>query len=187
MPLPNLVIIGASTGGLKVFESLFPRLPVLNAGVVIVQHIIPLVDRSFVASLQRVSAMPVALARDGDAIRHGTVYLAPGALHLHLVANQAIHLAAGEKVNSVCPSIDVAMKSVIPKPGARIAGVILTGMGHDGADGIAHMKRCGAVTIAQDKTTSVIYGMPKAAEATGMIDFVLSTELIADKLAELFK
>lgn len=168
-------------------EALFPRLPVLNAGVVIVQHIVPLVDRSFVTSLQRASAMPVTLARDGDTIHHGTVYLAPGALHLQFAANLTIRLAAGEKVNSVCPSIDVAMKSVIPKHGARIAGVILTGMGRDGADGIVHMKQCGAVTIAQDQNTSVIYGMPKAAVATGMIDFVLPTEQIADKITELFR
>lgn len=186
MPHPNLLMIGSSTGGLKVLELLFPRLPVLNAAVVIVQHITPLVDRSFVTSLQRVSAMPVSLAGDGDPLRAGRVLLAPGGVHLHLVDNRSIHLAAGEKVNSVCPSIDVSMLSVAPAKGSKMAGVILTGMGHDGADGIVHMKKCGAVTIAQDRNSSVIYGMPKAAAETGSIDFVLPTERIAAKLKEIF-
>lgn len=186
MQAPNLILIGSSTGGLKVLELLFPRLPILNAAVVIVQHITPLVDKSFASSLQRVSVMPVALAQEGDRLQAGKVYLAPGAVHLTLVNNQTIHCAAGEKVNSVCPSIDVAMKTIKKGVTPKLAGVILTGMGRDGADGIAHLKECGAVTIAQDQKTSVIYGMPKAAAETGKIDFVLPTERIADKLKELF-
>ncbi|GAM08839.1 chemotaxis response regulator protein-glutamate methylesterase [Geobacter sp. OR-1] len=182
----NLLMIGSSTGGLKVLEVLFPRLPVLNAAVVIVQHITPLVDKSFVTSLQRVSVMPVSLAQEGDSLQHGKVLLAPGGVHLYLVNNQKIHLAAGERVNSVCPSIDVSMLSVTPGRGGKMVGVILTGMGRDGADGIVHMKKCGSVTIAQDQKTSVIYGMPKAAAETGSIDFVLPIERIAAKLREMF-
>jgi two-component system chemotaxis response regulator CheB len=185
MALTNLIVIGSSTGGLKVLEVLFPKLPVLNAAVVIVQHITPLVDKSFVASLQRVSAMPVALAKEGDLLQSGKVLLAPGGVHLYFVNNQSIHLAAGERVNSVCPSIDVSMLSLCPGKGGKMVGVILTGMGRDGADGIAHMKKCGSVTIAQDQKTSVIYGMPKAAAETGAIDFVLPTERIAAKLKEI--
>ncbi|GAB4294943.1 MAG: CheB methylesterase domain-containing protein [Desulfuromonadia bacterium] len=184
---PDLVIIGSSTGGLKVLEQLFPSLPVLNAALLIVQHITPVVDHSFAGSLQRVSRMPVRLARQGDDLTPGEVLLAPGGVHLTLVGNRSIRLAPGEKVNSVCPSIDVTMLSVTPLKGNRGAGVILTGMGRDGADGIAHMKRCGAVTIAQDRSTSVIYGMPKAAAETGMVDFILPTRLIADKLVEFFR
>lgn len=182
----DFIIIGSSTGGLKVLEALFPGLSCLGASVVIVQHITPVVDASFAASLQRVSRMPVRLARDGDILLPGQVLLAPGGVHLTLKNNRVIHLASGEKVNSVCPSIDVAMLSIAPLAGIRAAGVILTGMGRDGADGIVWMKRCGAVTIAQDRSTSVIYGMPKAAVETGCVDFILPTHLIARKLTELF-
>lgn len=182
----NIVVIGSSTGGLKVLEELFPRLPVLKAAVVIIQHITPLVDQAFVTSLARVSKMPVSLACEGQYLQEGLVYLAPGGMHLNLVRNRGIHLYTGEKVNSVCPSIDVSMKSLIHPILGRIAGVILTGMGCDGAAGIAHIKQIGGITIAQDQKTSVIYGMPKAAAETGKIDFILSTNRIADKLRELF-
>ncbi|MDD2367237.1 MAG: CheB methylesterase domain-containing protein [Desulfuromonadaceae bacterium] len=182
----NIVMIGASTGGLKVLEELFPRLPVLNAAVIIIQHITPLVDRSFAKSLSRVSRMPISLAEEGTKLHAGQVYLAPGGIHLTLVNNSVVHLHNGEKVNSVRPSIDVAMKSVSTPFGIKITGVILTGMGGDGAAGISHIKKMGGVTISQDQKTSVIYGMPKAAVETGKIDFVLPTNRITDKLKELF-
>lgn len=186
MPTCNFVMIGSSTGGLKVLEELFSRLPVLKAAVVIIQHITPQVDQSFVASLLRVSKMPVSLAMEGTNIQPGQVYLAPGGVHLTLLRNSLVRLNNGDKVNSVRPSIDVAMKSVTTPAGARIAGVILTGMGADGAVGISHIKRMGGVTIAQDQKTSVIYGMPKAAAETGQVDFVLPTEQIAVKIKSLF-
>ena len=186
MPPCSIVLVGASTGGLKILEELFPRLPVLKAAVVIVQHITPQIDQAFVGSLARVSMMPVTLAREGQALQAGQVYLAPGGVHLHLVGNRSFHLTDGEKVNFVRPSIDVAMNSLVAPLGAKIAGVILTGMGSDGAAGILHIKRLGGTTIAQDQKTSVIYGMPKAAAETGQIDFILPTLRIADKLRELF-
>jgi two-component system chemotaxis response regulator CheB len=179
-------MIGSSTGGLKVLEELFTCLPVLKAAVVIIQHITPLVDQSFVTSLARVSKMPVSLAREGTNLQAGQVYLAPGGVHLTLIRNSVVHLHDGEKVNSVRPSVDVAMKSVSVPVGIRIAGVVLTGMGADGAAGISHIKNLGGVTIAQDQKTSVIYGMPKAAAETGRVDFILPTERIADKMKNLF-
>jgi two-component system chemotaxis response regulator CheB len=182
----NLIITGSSTGGLKVLEELFPRLSVLRAAVLIVQHITPMIDKAFVSSLARVSKMPVLLASEGQTLQAGQVTLAPGGVHLYLSRNQVVHLAAGEKVNSVCPSIDVTMKTLVPAFGSKVAGVILTGMGCDGAAGIAHIKQIGGITIAQDQKTSVIYGMPKAAAETGRIDFILPTDRIADKLNELF-
>ncbi|MFA7059790.1 MAG: CheB methylesterase domain-containing protein [Pedobacter sp.] len=186
MPCSNILIIGASTGGLKILEQMFPRLPVLKTAVVITQHITPLIDQAFVTSLARVSKMPVSLACEGQFLQEGNVYLAPGGFHLKIVRNQSIHLYIGEKVNFVCPSIDVSMKSLTPPNGCRLAGVILTGMGCDGAAGISHIKQIGGITIAQDQKTSVIYGMPKAAAETGKIDFILPTDGIADKLCELF-
>ncbi len=130
--------------------------------------------------------MPVCLAQEGTIIQAGRVYLAPGGVHLTLIRNSMVHLHGGEEVNSVRPSIDVAMNSLTSPVGIRIAGVILTGMGSDGAAGISHIKRIGGVTIAQDQKTSVIFGMPKAAAGTGQVDFVLPTERIADKVKELF-
>ncbi len=186
MPGCNIVLIGASTGGLKILEQLFPELPVLKAAVVVVQHITPLVDQSFASSLARVSRMPVSLAKEGQHLQAGQVFLAPGGVHLLLAGNRSFHFSSAEKVNSVRPSIDVAMKSVLAPIGTRIAGVVLTGMGCDGAAGIAHIKQIGGITIAQDQKTSVIYGMPKAAAETGKVDFVLSTDKIAVKLRELF-
>lgn len=186
MSICNLVMIGSSTGGLKVLEELMPRLPILKAAVVIIQHITPQVDRSFATSLARVSKMPVSLAEEGTNIQEGRVYLAPGGVHLTLIRNSVVHLHDGEKVNSVRPSIDVAMLSVAASSGTRIVGVILTGMGADGAAGISHIKQIGGITIAQDQKTSVIYGMPRAAAETGRIDFILPTERIADKIKELF-
>lgn len=186
MPLRSLVVIGSSTGGLKVLEQLFPHLPPLKAAVLIVQHITPQIDQAFVSSLSRVSAMPVSLAKEGEMLQEGKVLLAPGGVHLYLTRQQTIHLAAGERVNSVCPSIDVAMKSIVANVGTKLCSVILTGMGADGAAGLAHMKSLGAATIAQDQKSSVIYGMPKAAAETGKVDFILSTERIAYKLKELF-
>lgn len=169
-----------------VFEDLFPRLPVLNAAVVLVQHITPNIDKSFVTSLARLSKMPISLAEEGTVIQPGNVYLAPGGVHLTLIRNSIVHLHDGEKVNFVRPSVDVAMKSLITPIGMKIAGIILTGMGSDGAAGISHIKELGGITIAQDQKTSVIYGMPKVAAETGKIDFVLPTEKIADKMATLF-
>jgi two-component system, chemotaxis family, protein-glutamate methylesterase/glutaminase len=186
MPTGNIVLIGASTGGLKTLEELLPRLPVLSAAIIIVQHITPFIDQSFAACLARVTRMPVSLASEGQALQPGQIHLAPGGQHLTLVRNRTLHLHQGEKVNSVRPSIDVAMQSVLPAGAARIAGVVLTGMGRDGAEGISHIKQIGGITIAQDQTTSVLYGMPKAAAATGHVDFVLPTERIAAKLRELF-
>lgn len=179
-------MIGSSTGGLVILEELFPRIPVLNAAVVIIQHITPLIDQSFVTSLARVSRMPITLAQEGTNIQAGRVYLAPGGRHLTLVRNRVIHLNDSEKVNSVRPSIDVAMKSLSTPFGAKIAGVILTGMGADGAAGIIHIKQLGGTTIAQDQKTSIIYGMPKAAAETGCIDYIFSTDRIADKIKEMF-
>jgi two-component system chemotaxis response regulator CheB len=183
--MDNLLIIGSSTGGPKILEELVAKLPELRAAILIVQHITACIDKAFVTSLGRVSSLPVKLAVDGDLLQSGQIYVAPGGIHLVLVNNQRVQLRAGEPVNSVRPSIDVTMKSLI-KPTGRLAGVILTGMGRDGAAGIVHMKQLGATTIAQDQATSVIYGMPKAAAETGCVDFVLSTQRIADKLRELF-
>ncbi|MBC7963272.1 MAG: chemotaxis protein CheB [Steroidobacteraceae bacterium] len=182
----NIVMIGVSTGGPIVLKRLFGELPQLDAAFVIVLHIPPGMDYRIAKSLASVAAMPVALAEDGDYLRSGQIYLAPGGFHLKLEGNSRIILEEGPRVNFVQPSVDVAMKSLLkPLKRGRMIGVILTGMGRDGAEGIRHIKDLGGTTFAQDQESSAIYGMPQAAAETGAVDFVLPPEKIGRKLVEL--
>lgn len=182
----NIVMIGVSTGGPIALKRFFTELPPLDAAFVIVLHIPPGMDYRIAKSLGGVAAMPVALAEDGDYLRSGQIYLAPGGFHLKLEGNSRIILEEGQRVNFVQPSVDVAMKSLLkPLKRRRVIGVVLTGMGKDGAEGIRHVKEIGGVTFAQDQESSAIYGMPKAAAETGAIDFVCSPDKIGRKLTEL--
>ena len=186
MGTKTIVMIGVSTGGPIALKRLFAELPPLNAAFVVVLHIAPGMDYKIASGLAAVAAMPVALAEDGDYLRPGQIYLAPGGFHLNLKGNNRIILEIGPRVNFVQPSVDVAMKSLLkPLKRGRIIGVILTGMGKDGAAGIRHVKEIGGTTIAQDQESSAIYGMPKAAVETGAVDFVLPPANIAKKLVEL--
>jgi len=180
----TVVIIGASTGGFKIVRKIFSGLPVLNAGIIIVQHMLGSVNGAFKEKLNGNTEMEVKIAEDGDGIEAGKVYIAPSGLHLRLIDNRKIGLINDGKVNSVRPSIDVTMKSLKSGPEGGIIGVILTGMGKDGVEGISHIKSIGGITIAQDRDTSAIYGMPKAAVETGDVDFALTPEEISDKLIE---
>lgn len=182
----NIVVIGASTGGPETLRKLFAELPVLDASILIVQHMPIYVNESIREEIARAANMEVRLAQDGDSLQNGLIQLAPSQLHMEVIDNASIKLANGEKVNYVCPAIDVTMKSLKPVPEVNIIGVILTGMGEDGARGISHIKKeLGGSTISQDESTCVIYGMPKAAAETGDVDFVLPLEKIAGKLIEL--
>ena len=167
-------------------KRLFAELPPLDAAVVIVLHIPPGMDYKIASGLNAVASMPVALAEDGEYLRSGQVYLAPGGFHLELEGNSRVILKEGARVNFVQPSADVAMQSLLkPLQRKRLVGVILTGMGKDGAEGIRHIKALGGVTIAQDQESSAIYGMPKAAFETGAVDYVSSLEKIGKKLVEI--
>lgn len=182
----NIVMIGVSTGGPMALKRLFAELPPLNAAIVIVLHIPPGMDYKIARGLDAVASMPVALAEDGEYLRSGQVYLAPGGFHLKLEGNSRVILKEGARVNFVQPSADVAMESLLkPLKRKRLVGVILTGMGRDGAEGIRHIKALGGFTIAQDQDSSAIYGMPKAAFETGAVDFVSSLDKIGKKLVEI--
>lgn len=182
----NIVMIGVSTGGPLALKRLFAGIPVLDAAFVIILHIPPGMDYKIARGLDAVAAMPVALAKDGEYLRSGRIYLAPGGFHLRLEGNSRIILEEGPRVNFVQPSADVAMNSLLkPLKERQVVGVILTGMGRDGADGIRHIKALGGVTFAQDQESSAIYGMPKAAMETGAVDFVFPPDKIARKLLEL--
>jgi two-component system chemotaxis response regulator CheB len=182
----NIIMIGVSTGGPLALKRLFSDLPTLDAAVVIILHIPPGMDYKIAKGLDAVASMPVALAEDGEYLRSGHIYLAPGGFHLTLEGNNRIVLQEGPRINFVQPSVDVAMRSLLkPIKQKHIVGVILTGMGKDGAEGIRHIKAIGGVTFAQDQESSAIYGMPKAAVETGMVDYVHSLETLKKKLTTL--
>lgn len=181
----NIIIIGSSTGGLRVLDQIFSPLPQLNATVIIVQHIPPDFDKGIAERLNNKSKMNVSLAENGILLERGKVYIAPARIHLKLVDNTSIRLIEGEKVNYCCPSIDVTMCSALEHRTGKLIGVILTGMGRDGADGLTHIKNLQGITISQDKKSCAVYGMPMEAEKTGNVDFVLTPDEIGKKLIEL--
>jgi len=182
----NIVVIGVSTGGPPTLDELFRHLPPVKASIIVVQHVAAIMADRIAAGLAKSAQMPVALAKDGEFIWDGEVYVAPGGTHLVLEKNQQVRLTQGPKVNYVQPSVDVTMKSLEKQCfGGKMVGVILTGMGKDGAEGIRHIKAIGGTTIAQDKESSIIFGMPKAAAETGAVDFVLSPQEIAIKLVRI--
>jgi len=181
----KIIVIGASAGGPRVLKWIFTGLPALNASVIVVQHMPKFINDSLRDSLSSATAMRVTIARDGDLLENGCVYIAPSEVHLSVVDNRIVRLSPGEKVNYVCPSVDVTMKSLTWDLGVFFAGVVVTGMGKDGAEGMKHIKKLGGTTIAQDEKTSSIFGMPKEAIETGSVDFVLAPDAIREKLIEL--
>jgi len=178
----NLVIIGASAGGPRILHEIFSDTPLLNGGIILVQHMPKFVNQAFCENLQRDTALRVKLAEHGEEIESGSLYVAPSEVHLTVRENRFFELMKGDKVNYVCPAIDVTMQSLTNDDSIRKMGIILTGMGSDGAQGICHMKQIGAVTIAQNEETSVVYGMPGQAVKTGCVDFELSPNEIKNKL-----
>ena len=185
MDLKNLVIIGSSAGGPRILKEIFQNFPVLNAAILVIQHMPKFVNESLRYNLDMLTEMPVSIAQHGDRLNPGNIYLAPSEVHCKFINNQEIQLVKAEKVNYVCPSIDETLKSVSGHNVMRIIGIILTGMGRDGADGMVHIKTIGGTTIAQDEKTSIIFGMPREAINTGSIDWILNPEQIKLKLIEL--
>ena len=178
-----LVIIGASTGGTRAVTEIIQSLPRLPASILIVQHMPKYINASLVRSLSQCAAAPVRLVQDGDSLEEGKIFLAPSEVHCRIVNNRTCCLTPGGRVNYVCPSIDVTMTSLRPPvSGQRLIGVILTGMGKDGAAGLAHMKRLGSLTIAQNEATCAVYGMPAEAVRLGCVDRVLPPKQIALEL-----
>jgi two-component system, chemotaxis family, protein-glutamate methylesterase/glutaminase len=173
----KVIAVAASTGGteaLKVFLQGFPQgVP----GMLVVQHMPPVFTRSYAAMLKNLTGFDVREAREGDRVESGTVLLAPGNFHMELVqagASLAVHLHQREALHGVRPSADYLFKSVAKSVGSNATGVVLTGMGKDGAEGLLDMKRAGAFTLAQDEETCVVFGMPKEAIAIGAVDQVLA-------------
>lgn len=178
----NIVIIGISTGGPQTLRGFFDGLPLLNASIVLVQHMKKFANKSLCERLNSLTEMEVRIACHGESMTPGVVYFAPSEIHLELRRNETIQLVDSPKVCSVRPAVDVTMKSVRRAEGDNITGVIMTGMGNDGTDGMGHIKSIGGVTFAQDEKSSVIWGMPKSAINAGAVDYVLPPEGIRNKL-----
>jgi len=172
-----MLAIGASTGGPRALYQVIRCLPAeLPSSVLIVQHMPAGFTTSFARRLDQCSPLHVEEARDGQAVTMGAAYVAPGGVHMVVAKERdqpTIRLQDTPPVNSVRPSADVLMASVARLNGARSVGVLLTGMGADGAEGLAQIKAAGGITLAQDKESSAIFGMPKAAIERGVVDRVL--------------
>jgi two-component system chemotaxis response regulator CheB len=179
----KVVIIGASTGGPLTLKRLCAVLPKVKACVVVIQHMPDHINKPFVKALKKASHMDVKLAESGDVLHEGLILVAPSGVQMELVDNERVSVRFGPPVNNVSPSIDVAMKSLRPAEGVEFVGVILTGMGRDGVEGIRHIKHIGGTTIIQSRETSVLFGAPEAAFRTGSVDFVMRPEEIAKEIA----
>ena len=177
----RVVVIGASTGGPAALDALFRALPRgPSFGVVVVQHMATTdLTAALAARLGSHGTMQVREAIDGDRPRSGLALIAPGGRHLAFVAGGAVRLNDDPMQHGVRPAVDIAMRSAATAFGARCVGVLLTGMGRDGALGLAAIKASGGRTIAQDAATSVVYGMPKAAAELGVVDDVVALPNVA--------
>ena len=178
----RIIAIGASTGGTEAIRRLLEGFPAAMPGIVIVQHMPAGFTRMFAERLNQLCAMEVREAVHGDQVRPGLVLLAAGGQHLRLARGGIgfeVHSAAGEKVSGHCPSVDVLMQSVAGVAGARAIGLLLTGMGADGADGLCAMRKAGARTLAQDQASSVVFGMPRVAFERGGAERLVPLEQMA--------
>lgn len=181
----KIIAIGASTGGTEAIHQVLKELPANIPGIVIVQHIPPVFSCMFAERLNNTTNLQVKEAKTGDYVERGHVYVAPGDQHMKIrkVGDQyRIECFYGDKVNGHCPSVDVLFETVAKEAGQDAIGIILTGMGYDGARGLLAMKRKGAGTIGQDEASSVVYGMPKVASNIGAVDKVLPLDKIASAL-----
>lgn len=185
-----LLAVGASTGGTVALEELLSRLPIDAPGTVVVQHIPGRFSRPFTEKLNQSCSLNVKQASDGELIVRGTAYVAPGDQHLEVVTRNSQYycrISDTEPVGRHKPSVDVLFKSVAKSVANNAVGVILTGMGSDGASGLLKIRQAGGATIAQDEKTSVVWGMPGSAVALGAADEILSLKHIAQRVETLFR
>jgi len=181
----TVVAIGASTGGTEALREILCAMPADAPGIVIVQHMPKEFTAAFAERLDGMCAMEVKEATNGDAVVRGRALVAPGNLHTMLVRNGAgfrVNVAGGPLVCRHRPSVDVLFRSVAQSAGAASLGVILTGMGDDGADGLLEMKQAGASTLVQDEATSIVFGMPKEAIGRNAADQVVPLSRIASAI-----
>jgi two-component system chemotaxis response regulator CheB len=169
----KVIAIGASTGGTEAIRRVISTFPANMPGIVIVQHMPPGFTKHFSDNLNEICEMDVQEAQTGDRVMPGRVLIAPGGKHMTVRRSGGIYLVdcqEGENVNGHCPSVDVLFHSVARYVAGNAVGVILTGMGGDGADGLLAMRQAGAKTIAQDEASCVVFGMPKVAIERGAVE-----------------
>ncbi len=172
----KVVVIGASTGGTEALKDILVQLPADAPGIVIVQHMPEKFTRLFADRIDKLCSIDVSEARDGDKVIPGHALIAPGSHHMLLKrsgANYYVEVKEGPRVNRHRPSVDVLFRSAANYAGKNAIGVILTGMGSDGANGLKEMRDAGGYTIAQDEKTCVVFGMPKEAIETGGVNEII--------------
>jgi two-component system chemotaxis response regulator CheB len=186
-PDGRIIGIGASTGGVEALIRIISEFPKNCPPTVISQHMPATFTKSFAQRLNKLSAAEVAEAVDGAPLVAGHVYLAPGNLHLEVTKSVVprCRLSDAERVNGHRPSVDVMFKSLAHHAGERTIGVILTGMGRDGAEGLLGLRRAGAMTLGQDESSSVVYGMPKVAHEIGAVTRQYPLDRIAAHLLQI--
>jgi two-component system, chemotaxis family, protein-glutamate methylesterase/glutaminase len=184
----KVVAIGASTGGTQALLNLLLKMPPNSPGIVVVQHMPEHFTRSFADRLNQLCSVNVKEAEDGDTVVPGKVLIAPGNKHMLLQRSGAVYFVSiknGPLVSRHRPSVDVLFKSVARYAGRNAVGVIMTGMGKDGSQGMLEMHEGGASTVAQDEKSCVVYGMPKEAVALDAVDHIIHLDQIPAKILEL--
>ena len=184
----KIIAFAASTGGVDALNQIIPRLPATTPPVVIVVHMSAGFTKIYAARLGAKCAASVKEAASGDVLTQGQVLIAPAGKHMRLVNYQGrmtVDCFEGEKVNAVIPSADVLFDSIADAHGKNAIGIVLTGIGADGAAGLLKMRNKGAATIGQDRVTSAVYGMPKMAKEMGAVEHELPLDKVADKILSL--
>jgi two-component system, chemotaxis family, protein-glutamate methylesterase/glutaminase len=184
----KVVAIGASTGGTQALQDVLTALPANAPGIVIVQHMPEHFTRAFANRLNELCKIEVKEAVDGDRVTNGRALIAPGNYHMLMQRSGAVYyvqVKGGPLVSRHRPSVDVLFKSTARYAGANAVGVIMTGMGRDGAEGMREMHDAGAKCIAQDEASSVVFGMPKEAIALGAVDYIIPLSSISHKILDI--
>jgi two-component system chemotaxis response regulator CheB len=182
----KILAIGSSTGGTEALYSILEKMPSNIPGTVIVQHMPPGFTKAFAERINKNTGLNVSEARDGEAVKPNSVYVAPGGYHM-MVVNGKIKLDLSPTLHGVRPAVDKLFNTASEFYKGNLLACILTGMGKDGAEGIKNIKSRGGFVIAQDEYTSTVYGMPKAAFETGCVDIVLPENKIAGEITKAVK
>jgi len=186
MPTTDPIIcIGASTGGTEALREVLEALPITTPGIIIVQHMPEKFTNAFARRLNGICAMEIKEAEDGDVVQAGRVLIAPGNRHmlLHRAGSRyTVNIVDGQHVSRHRPSVDVMFRSASQMAGKNALGIILTGMGDDGARGLLEMRQAGSFTVAQDEESSVVFGMPKEAIQRGAAAKIVSLNRVANEI-----
>ena len=186
----QIIAMGASTGGTEALLAILEKLPGNLPPIVITQHMPPIFTNMYAERLNRICKMEVREAKDQDKLYPGLCLIAPGGLQMQVVKDREglkVSCLEGEKVSGHCPSIDYLFSSVAKECGEHAVGILLTGMGRDGAHGLLLMHEKGAYTLGQDEESSVVYGMPMEAYKLGAVDKQGNLSQIANYLLDCFR